>query len=259
MDNQSVDYGNWVPKKMMAVLLVIGLICLVVAPVQVSLVEKIIFGFFAGLGLIAFLYFAYAYYVFSARGGNLQTRLWNIVIDKLPWDGHGECLDIGTGAGALAIFAARKHPDAKITGIDYWGKSWDYAREVCERNAAVEGVGNRVQFQEASAASLPFDDGEFDAVVSNFVFHEVRDAKDKREVIREALRVLRKGGAFSLQDLLLQKSLYGDIDDLLATIGGWGVEEVHFVDPRNLAQIPLLLRVPWMLGKMGLIYGRKQR
>ena len=50
--------------------------------------------------------------------------------------------------------------------------------------------------------------------MSNFVFHEVRTAKDKRDVVRESLRVLKKGGAFSLQDMFAQKALYGDMEDL---------------------------------------------
>lgn len=257
MGEETANYGNWVPKKMMIGLLAFGLICLVIALVPAPVVVRIIFGVLAGLGLIAFLYFAYAYYVFSARGCNLQARLWDVVIDKLPWDGHGRGLDIGTGNGVLAIFSARKYSQAEVTGIDYWGKSWNYSQQMCERNAVVEGVADRTQFQKASAASLPFDDGEFDAVVSNFVFHEVRDAKDKLEVIREALRVLRKGGVFSLQDLLLQKSLYGEMDGLLATIRGWGIEEVNYADSRKLARVPLLLRTPMMLGKIGIIYGKK--
>ena len=70
-------------------------------------------------------------------------------------------------------------------------------------------------FQKGDAAKLDFPDETFDAVVSNFVFHEVRTAKDKRDVVRESLRVLKKGGAFSLQDMLAQKALYGDMEDLV--------------------------------------------
>lgn len=40
-----------------------------------------------------------------------------------------------------------------------------------------------------------------DAAVSNFVFHEVRTQPDKRQVVREALRVVKKGGSFAFQDM----------------------------------------------------------
>lgn len=104
---------------------------------------------------------------------------------------------------------------------------------------------------------MPFDDGKFDAAVSNFVFHEVRDIKDKRKVIQEALRAVRKGGVFSFQDLFPNKMIYGELEDLLEAISSWGTEEVHFTNTANLVEIPRLLRVPWMLGKIGVIYGKK--
>ena len=257
MSKETNRYGNWVPRNMMTALLAGGLICLVLALVPIPMVVRIIFGVLAGLLLVMFLYFAYSYYVFSAGGGNLQAKLWDIVIDKLAWNGRGRGLDIGTGAGALAIFAARKHPHAEISGIDYWGKSWNYSKQVCEVNAVLEGVGERVRFERASAASLPFADEEFDAIISNFTFHEVRDAKDKRDVIQEALRVLRKGGAFSLQDLFLEKKLYGETSALLETIRGWGIDEVRLADSGTLVRIPRLLQLPFMLGRIGVIYGIK--
>jgi len=98
-----------------------------------------------------------------------------------------------------------------------------------------------------------------DAVISNFAFHEVRDARDKRDIIREALRVLRKGGWFSLQDVFLDKRVYGDIDDLLDHIREWGIEQVHFSDASSLDWLPPLLRMrtPLTVGVAGVAYGRK--
>lgn len=79
---------------------------------------------------------------------------------------------------------------------------------MCERNAKIEGVIDRVTFQKASASILPFADEYFDAVVSNLVFHEVREVADKREVVREALHVVKKGGRFAFQDLFLLRRTY---------------------------------------------------
>jgi len=64
------------------------------------------------------------------------------------------------------------------------------------RNAEIEGVSGRVGFEKASAVDLPFSDGEFDAMLSNFVFHAIR-VEDRTELIAEALRVLREGGTFA--------------------------------------------------------------
>jgi SAM-dependent methyltransferase len=104
---------------------------------------------------------------------------------------------------------------------------------------------------------LPFEDGYFDAVVSNLVFHEVNDAKDKRELIREALRVVKKGGKFAFQDLFLERHLYGETDDLLRTIKGWGINKVEFVKTCDKPFIPTALKLPFMVGTIGIMYGEK--
>jgi ubiquinone/menaquinone biosynthesis C-methylase UbiE len=202
-------------------------------------------------------FFAYARYKFSPAGGNVQARVWEIVLAHLDWNGVGQALDIGCGNGALTIKLSQKHPNAQVTGIDYWGRKWEYSKNTCERNAEIEGVSERVTFQKASAVSLPFDDGYFDAVVSNFVFHEVSDAKDKREVIREALRVVRKGGAFAFQDEFLVKQFYGNPEDLIAIIKSWGISKVEFVQTRDADFIPWVLRLPLLLGTMAIIAGEK--
>jgi tRNA A58 N-methylase Trm61 len=187
MKNETPNYGNWVPNKPLIFLLVLTLLfgSLSFLPVHISI--RVILGVLSVVFLLILLYFYWSYHVFGRNGGAFQKKLLTLVVDKLPWDGQGKALDIGTGAGPLAISLAKEYLGAKVTGIDYWGKSWSYAEEMCKRNVAIERVDERVTFQNASAASLPFDDGEFDATVSNFTFHEVRDVKDKREVIREAL------------------------------------------------------------------------
>ena len=202
-----------------------------------------------------FSYLIYLFYKFSVHNKELQYTIWNLVINNLSWNGKGKVLDVGTGAGALAIEIAKKFPESKVWGIDYWGKMWNYSKLKCEENARIEGVANQVIFQKAHASKLPFEDGEFDAIVSNFVYHEIRDAKNKKDLLSESFRVLKKGGAFSLQDIFKSKKKYGDIEEFISAIKKWGIEEVNFLEPTDVIPIPKLLK--FELKTMGLLYGVK--
>ncbi|MFA5400906.1 MAG: class I SAM-dependent methyltransferase [Dehalococcoidia bacterium] len=245
------DYGNWVSKRLIWFPGILAIIFLALS------FFSYYFLFIALPFLIITAYFAYAYYEFSPAGGNIQARIREFVLARLEWDGKGKALDIGCGNGALAIHLAVKHPQAEITGIDYWEGKWDYSQASCEKNASIEGVADRTKFRKASAVELPFADGAFDVAVSNFVFHEVKDAKNKRDVVKEALRTVKKGGHFAFQDLFPVKKLYGNIDELVEEIKDWGVDDVRFVNTSNADFIPGPLKLPFMVGSIGIIYGRK--
>ena len=246
-----LSYGNWVSVKLVYIPAVIALLFLGLS----ILFPLFIIG--AAIFLFPFVYFAYARYRFSSGGGDIQARIQNLVLDYLDWDGEGKALDIGCGNAPLTISIAKRYPNAEITGIDYWGGTWGYSKGICEMNAEIEGVLQRVTFERASASSLPFDDEAFDLAVSNLVFHEVKGTRDKRDVIREALRVVRKGGSFVFQDLFLWKILYGEVDDLLETMRSWGIERVEFVDTSVCDFIPKALKLPFMVGTIGILHGRK--
>ena len=92
-------------------------------------------------------------------------------------------LDVGCGSGQLALIAARA--GAHVTGCDISTNWLEKARE----RAAFEGLD--VTFDEADAESLPYNDAQFDIVVSliGAMFAPRPDL-----VAAEMTRVCRHGG-----------------------------------------------------------------
>ncbi len=258
---QTSDYGNWVSKKLLVRMFKIFLVFALLFGLSVTggwhqaIISSLLIA--ALVSLAASIYLLYARREFSPEGSDIQNRILDLLLGHINWSGDGKVLEIGCGSGSLIIKLAKKYTNASLTGIDYWGGMWEYSQQKCQDNAQAEGVFDRIDFFQASAAELPFKQESFDLVVSNLVFHEVQDAKDKRDVIKEALRVAKKGGVFAFQDLFLVKKLYGDSNDLLAEIKSWDIQEVHLVDTSQSEFIPKALRLPFMIGSIAIIYGIK--
>jgi len=196
------------------------------------------------------------YLAFVLRDDGLKRRMRETLLSRLPWNGRGKALDIGTGTGLAAVGLALRFPEARVVGCDTWqGGFAGFTRRRCRLNAQAEGVEQRVAFEQADATALPYRDGEFDAAVSLNVFHEVRGQKDKLALIREALRVLRPGGAFAFQDPFGLKPIYGSLEKLLEGLKSDGLASVNHVRLGKLGPIPLRLR-PICVGQ-GILYGTK--
>ncbi len=247
----ALKFGNWVPVKMIIGPGIIGILCLGLGAIHWAFFIPAVF-----LLLIS-LYFVCAWHIFSSSGRNLQDKIHQLVIDKVSWDGMGRALDIGCGNGPLSIKLAQRFPQANITGLDFWGKNWDYSMASCQENASIAGVRERITFRQGSASALPFEDASFDAVISNLTFHEVQDVKDKKQCIKEALRVLKPGGVFVLQDLFLLRTYYGTPAALLDVVRGWGVQEAAFIRTGEEGFIPGWVKLPFMIGAMAMLRGVK--
>ena len=171
---------------------------------------------------------------------------------KLPDGGKG--LDIGCGSGALAIACAKRNPKASLVGIDRWGKEYaSFNKPLCESNAKAEGVSN-VTFSQGDATHLDFPDESFDAVMSNYVYHNIPG--DRQAYLLETLRVLKKGGTFALHDIF-SKAKYGDMQAFVQKLRDLGYESVELIDTTD-GRFMTRQEAAWMaLSGSALLAGRK--
>lgn len=100
--------------------------------------------------------------------------------------GLSECdsvLDVGCGTGAITVDLAEL-TEGHVIGVDIDEAKLEEARKV------LSGVPN-LEFRNADAQDLPFEDGAFDLVVFNIVLIYV---PDKQRALDEMARVTRSGG-----------------------------------------------------------------
>jgi len=164
------------------------------------------FGAYFTLGAVGFLFYS--------KVGKLGLR--ERLLDSIPWRGDERVLDVGCGPGLLTVGAAHRVPNGSVVGVDVWNPravSGNRAESVLE-NATIEGVSNRVDVKEGDARKLPFPDGSFDVVVSNFVVHELQARADREQMMREVARVLKPGGHVMLVDFIFTDECLEDLRKL---------------------------------------------
>lgn len=98
-----------------------------------------------------------------------------------------QLLDVACGSGQLALLASRD--GVEVTGVDIAGNLVERAR------ARARAEGLRARFEEADAEALPFEDADFDVVVSliGAMFAPRPDL-----VAKELLRVCVPGGTIAM-------------------------------------------------------------
>jgi SAM-dependent methyltransferase len=140
-------------------------------------------------------------FIHTTRAG--KFAVWADLLDRLELCGDERLLDIGCGRGAVLLMAAQRLPRGRAVGVDIWSTrdQSGNAEQVTRENAALEGVAERVELHGADMRELPFDDGSFDVVVSSLAIHNVAGAGERARALREAARVLKKGGKLAIADI----------------------------------------------------------
>jgi len=231
------DYRNWVPKSMLYLLAFFAFLCYAITFLLLRLLEpgtkRIVWSSFCLIGAVLLtaicLWMTRMYRAFSYDG---TRKLSKGVVEGLTRyvevPENGSVLDVGCGSGALTIAVAKRNPTANVIGIDRWGKEYgSYSRNLCERNAKAEGVGN-VEFRRGDAVKLDFPDESFDAVTSNYVYHNITGI-NRQELLLETLRLLKNGGTFAIHDIF-SKGKYGDMQSFIRELEDRGYENIQLID-----------------------------
>ena len=95
-------------------------------------------------------------------------------------------LDVATGTAAVARELVRQK-DCFVIGIDQSAEMLEEGR----RRVALAASTKKIRLQQGDARSLPFEDGQFDALTFTYL---LRYVEDPAATLRELARVVRPGG-----------------------------------------------------------------
>ena len=118
---------------------------------------------------------------FAAQIGDVETPRViaerELTLKLMPPRSGDKILDVGCGKGLLGYLLLKQQPDIEMVFSDVTQEAKKY----------LQGQ----TFVECSMAAMPFPDNSFDKI---FCMHVLAHFKDGEEGIREAFRVLKKGG-----------------------------------------------------------------
>ena len=217
------DYKNWMPKGMILSFGAGSALCLILGLIfRSGIFSKILI--VAAMILCAVTIWCYSLYrAFDYNGKRQMSRqIIEGIADHVTVKEGGKCLDVGCGSGALTIAVAKRNPKASVVGIDRWGAEYaSFSKKLCEDNAKAEGVDN-VSFEKGDATHLEFADETFDALTSNYVYHNI-PSKDRQAILLESLRTLKKGGCFAIHDIF-SYAKYKDMEAFVQKLKDMGYE-----------------------------------
>ncbi len=124
----------------------------------------------------------------------------------------GDVLDLGPGTAQIPVELCRRHPGVRVLAVDLA----ESMLEVARANVEAAGLGERIRLERIDAKRLSYDDGRFDAIISNSIVHHI---PEPRTVLAEAARVVKAGGRLMVRDLL-RPADERVLDDLVETYTG---------------------------------------
>ncbi len=185
-----------------------GMILIVIVLMLTFLLENIIFTVF--IILFMFIFWYIFIYTFNKRFLRIRKEILQYMVHQATLKGNEQILDLGTGAGYIAIGFSKHLNSGKIVGVDkfdrktsinktnffeeikinFFGNSLEQAKV----NASIEQRNETIYFVKSDLNHrFPFIDHSFNVILSSQFLYCIHPKK-RKQVLSEIHRVLKPSG-----------------------------------------------------------------
>ena len=141
-----------------------------------------------------------------------QDPRWrSSLVSRIPADAT-RVLDVACGTAAVSIELARRAPSREVVGVDQSAEMLAAGRA----RVAAAGLGERIDLREGRAESLPFGDGEFDALTFTYL---LRYVDDPAATMRVLARDVRPGGTVAMLEFGVPRGVWRPLWELYVRVG----------------------------------------
>lgn len=158
-------------------------------------------------------YFAIKYAEFAKDTPAMREGYANLADLVKAVINEGIFLEVGPGPAFVSIEIASRIPQARITALDISETMIAIGRG----NVADAGLSEQITFRRGDAAKMPFDDAEFDFVISSGSLHHWTKPV---EVFGEIYRVLKPNKPAMIYDVR-KDATEGEVDKFSRQIKSW--------------------------------------
>ena len=141
-----------------------------------------------------------------------QDPRWRrFLVSRIEAQPTDTVLDVATGTAAVALELVRQK-DCFVVGVDQSPEMLEEGR----RRVALAAATRKVRLQEGDARSLPFADGQFDALTFTYL---LRYVEDPAATLRELARVVRPGGTIAALEFGLPGGIWRPLWEVWTRVG----------------------------------------
>ena len=146
------------------------------------------------------------------QGKRLRIQSDPLFDDLEDQDVIGSLLDVGTGTALIPIELCKRNPEVRVMAIDLAASMLDLAIQ----NIDIAGLREQVQLGQVDAKDSGYEDGMFDAAISNSIIHHI---PEPARTVSEMIRTTRDGGVIFVRDLM-RPGCSEEVDSLVRTYAG---------------------------------------